>query len=80
MVNPQESKPQAQRNWLIYCKGGRTMSTKWTFVHVVLLRYDEPYEKNQRTAEKVLDFLAADAYNIFCQSARGLSPMRWVRK
>ena len=69
-VNPQERKPQAQRNWLdllqgrahnvhevdvcalsllckslpksashrrsaigwIYCKDGRTMSTKWTFV------------------------------------------------
>ena len=46
-VNPQERKPQAQRDWLdllqgrahnvhkvdvCACKGGRTMSTKWTFV------------------------------------------------
>ena len=54
MVNPQESKPQAQRNWLIYCKGGRTMSTKWTFVHVVLLRYDEPYEKIRELLKKYL--------------------------
>ncbi len=41
-VNPQERKPQAQRDWLDLLQGrahnvhkvdvGRTMSTKWTFV------------------------------------------------
>ena len=30
------------------------MSTKWTFVHVVLLRYDAPYEKIRELLKKYL--------------------------
>ena len=36
LVNPQERKPQAQRDWLDLLEGRCRMSMKWTFVHVAL--------------------------------------------
>ena len=34
-MKPQEVKPQAQTDWLGFCKGGALLSTKWTFLRIV---------------------------------------------
>ena len=34
-MKPQEVKPQAQTDWLGFCKDGALLSTKWTFLRIV---------------------------------------------
>ncbi|EEX77229.1 hypothetical protein SELSPUOL_01399 [Selenomonas sputigena ATCC 35185] len=51
-MKPQEVKPQAQTDWLGFCKGGALLSTKWTFLRIVRDRLYESYEKRCPPREK----------------------------